>query len=198
MLSNMESQLKQQGAEEKMDEVLAEVPRVKKDAGYPPLVTPTSQIVGTQAVFNVMMGKYKVMTGEFADLMLGYYGASISDKNPEVVERAKEHYKGEKEVITCRPADKIQNEWPRLSEEAAKLEGNNGTDEDVLTYALFPQVVPKFFATRKEGPKSVAKAPGTGTPKESNGEPLTSIAAPVKYLISYGGQSYKVEVEPGE
>ena len=74
MISNMESQLKQQGAGDRMKEVLVEVPQVRKDAGYPPLVTPSSQIVGTQAVFNVMMGRYKVLTGEFADLMLGYYG----------------------------------------------------------------------------------------------------------------------------
>ena len=85
MISNMESQLKQQGAGDRMEEVLAEVPRVRKDAGYPPLVTPSSQIVGTQAVFNVMMGRYKVMTGEFADLMLGYYGETIGSAIPHVM-----------------------------------------------------------------------------------------------------------------
>jgi len=198
MLSNMESQLKQQGAEDKMDEVLAEVPKVRKDAGYPPLVTPTSQIVGTQAVFNVMMGKYKVMTGEFADLMLGYYGASIAEKNPDVVQRAIEHFKGQKPVITCRPADLISNEWDKLKEEALKLEGNNGSDEDVLTYAMFPQVAPKFFAARKEGPKNVGKDPSTSAPaaKGAKDEPLLELGAPVKYLITYGGHSYKVEVEP--
>ena len=88
MISNMESQLKQQGAGDRMDDVLAEVPRVRKDAGYPPLVTPSSQIVGTQAVFNVMMGRYKVLTGEFADLMLGYYGRTIGNRDPHVVELA--------------------------------------------------------------------------------------------------------------
>ena len=88
MLSNMESQLKQQGAGNRIDEVMAEVPNVRKDAGFPPLVTPSSQIVGTQAVFNVLMGRYKVMTGEFADLMLGYYGECIGERNPEVVEIA--------------------------------------------------------------------------------------------------------------
>ena len=82
MISNMESQLKQQGAGDRMKEVLEEVPRVRKDAGYPPLVTPSSQIVGTQAVFNVLMGRYKVLTGEFADLMLGYYGETIGPRNP--------------------------------------------------------------------------------------------------------------------
>jgi methylmalonyl-CoA carboxyltransferase 5S subunit len=199
MLSNMESQLKQQGAGDKMDEVLEEVPRVRKDAGYPPLVTPTSQIVGTQAVLNVMMGKYKHMTGEFADLVLGYYGESIAEKDPTVVERAKEHYKGEKPAITCRPADLLEPEWDKLKTEATALAGNNGTDEDVLTYAMFPQVAPKFFASRSEGPKSVAKDPSAqpAAAATTGGEPLTDISQPVNYLISYNGHSYKVEVAPG-
>ena len=89
MISNMESQLKQQGAGDRVKEVLAEVPRVRKDAGYPPLVTPSSQIVGTQAVFNVLMGRYKVLTGEFADLMLGYYGATIGERDPAIVEASR-------------------------------------------------------------------------------------------------------------
>ncbi len=88
MLSNMESQLKQQGAGDKMQEVLIEVPKVRADAGFPPLVTPSSQIVGTQAVFNVMMGRYKVLTGEFADLMLGYYGETIGPRDRHVIELA--------------------------------------------------------------------------------------------------------------
>ena len=87
MISNMESQLKQQGAGDRVREVLEEVPSVRRDAGYPPLVTPSSQIVGTQAVFNVLMGRYKVMTGEFADLMLGYYGSTLGEKNPEVIKK---------------------------------------------------------------------------------------------------------------
>ena len=87
MISNMESQLKQQGAGDKLKEVLKEVPEVRKDAGYPPLVTPSSQIVGTQAVFNVLMGRYKVLTGEFADLMLGYYGTTIGAARPQVMAR---------------------------------------------------------------------------------------------------------------
>src|SRR6185295_10745302 len=91
MISNMESQLKQQNAGHRVKEVLAEVPNVRKDAGYPPLVTPSSQIVGTQAVHNVLMGPYKVLTGEFADLMLGYYGKAISPCDPEVVAAAVKH-----------------------------------------------------------------------------------------------------------
>src|SRR5690349_17109315 len=93
MISNMESQLKQQGAGQRVKEVLAEVPHVRKDAGYPPLVTPSSQIVGTQAVFNVLMGRYKVLTGEFADLMLGYYGTALGPRDPEVLKLAEQHAK---------------------------------------------------------------------------------------------------------
>ena len=109
----MESQLKQQGAGDKLQEVLEEVPRVRKDAGYPPLVTPSSQIVGTQAVFNVLMGDYKVLTGEFADLMLGYYGSTLGEKDPEVLKKAAEHAK--KEPITCRPADLLKPEWETVA-----------------------------------------------------------------------------------
>jgi pyruvate/oxaloacetate carboxyltransferase len=93
MISNMENQLKQQGAADRSDDVLAEVPNVRKDAGYPPLVTPSSQIVGTQAVFNVLMGRYKVLTGEFADLMLGYYGETIGQRDPEIIKAAAGHAK---------------------------------------------------------------------------------------------------------
>ncbi len=95
MISNMESQLKQQGAGDRVKEVLEEVPRVREDAGFPPLVTPSSQIVGTQAVFNVLMGRYKVLTGEFADLMLGYYGETIGPRDPEVMKAAAAHAKKE-------------------------------------------------------------------------------------------------------
>ena len=103
MISNMESQLRQQGAGDRLKEVLEEVPRVREVAGYPPLVTPSSQIVGTQAVFNVLMGPYKVLTAEFADLMLGYYGATLGERDPEIVEAARAQTK--KEPITVRPAD---------------------------------------------------------------------------------------------
>ena len=121
MISNMESQLKQQGAGNRLNEVLAEVPNVRKDAGYPPLVTPSSQIVGTQAVFNVLMGRYKVLTGEFADLMLGYYGTTIGPRDPAVMEAAAQHAK--KEPITGRPADLLNPEWEELRAQALPLEG---------------------------------------------------------------------------
>ncbi len=157
MISNMESQLRQQGAGDRLREVLLEVPRVRAVAGYPPLVTPSSQIVGTQAVFNVLMGPYKVLTAEFADLMLGYYGETIGERDPAIIEAAQAQTG--KEPIDIRPADLIPPEWDKLVSEASALEGYDGTDEDVLTYAMFPGVAPKFFTERPEGPKNVGKDP---------------------------------------
>jgi methylmalonyl-CoA carboxyltransferase 5S subunit len=191
MISNMESQLKQQNAGHRIKEVLAEVPNVRKVAGYPPLVTPSSQIVGTQAVLNVLMGPYKVLTGEFADLMLGYYGAALGPRDPAVVEAAAHHAK--KAPITGRPADLLKPEWDTLRAQAIALKGCNGSDEDVLTYAMFPQVAPKFLAQRAEGPKNVTKKPAEA-PKPADGRaPVTS---PVTYEIRLGDKSHKVTVAP--
>jgi methylmalonyl-CoA carboxyltransferase 5S subunit len=197
MISNMESQLKQQGAGDRIKEVLAEVPRVRKDAGYPPLVTPSSQIVGTQAVFNVLMGRYKVLTGEFADLMLGYYGEAIGPRDPEVLELAAKHAK--KPSITGRPADLLKPEWDELRTQAMALKGCNGSDEDVLTYAMFPQVAAKFLASRAEGPKNLTKTPpepprAAPAAKASDGKP--PITTPVSYQIKIGNKFHKVTVEP--
>jgi methylmalonyl-CoA carboxyltransferase 5S subunit len=196
MLSNMESQLKQQGQGDKLKEVMLEVPKVRKDSGFPPLVTPTSQIVGTQAVFNVMMGEYKAMTAEFADLMLGYYGKTEADKNPEVVEKAKEFAK--KEPITGRPADLLKPEWEELRAGAAKLEGFNGSDEDVLTCALFPQVAPKFFATRHEGPKNLGKDPALFTAASLDPSHPGYLPGPVEYKVTVGGKERRVVVAPSK
>ena len=200
MISNMESQLKQQGAGDRVKEVLAEVPRVRKDAGYPPLVTPSSQIVGTQAVFNVLMGRYKVLTGEFADLMLGYYGETIGPRDPAIIEAAAKHAK--KEPITGRPADLLKPEWDELRAQALALKGCNGSDEDVLTYAMFPQVAPKFFAQRAEGPKNVGKAsrptppPSRPTARPSRPTARGRSPSPVTYEVKIGDKSHKVTVEP--
>jgi methylmalonyl-CoA carboxyltransferase 5S subunit len=199
MISNMESQLKGQGAGERLQEVLEEVPRVRKDAGYPPLVTPTSQIVGSQAVFNVLMGKYKVLTGEFADLMLGYYGATIGEKNPEVLKLAEAHAK--KPAITVRPADLLKPEWEALSAAANALKGANGSDEDVLTYAMFPQVAPKFFESRAQGRKNVGKDPAaTKAPEakatETKAPATASLSAKVNYVITLNGKEHRVTVAP--
>lgn len=195
MLSNMESQLKQQGAGDRMRDVLEEIPLVRKDTGYVPLVTPTSQIVGTQAVLNVLMGRYKVLTGEFADLMLGYYGLTPGERNPEVVEQARRH--ANKEPIECRPADLLEPEWGKLRAAALPLEGCDGSDEDVLTYALFPQVAPKFFATRSEGPRNLGRDPVTGASETSipEGHP-GKITGPVTYTVTLSGQPHKVTVAP--
>ncbi|MGO9916912.1 MAG: methylmalonyl-CoA carboxytransferase subunit 5S [Isosphaeraceae bacterium] len=198
MISNMESQLRQQGAGDRLKEVLAEVPNVRRDAGYPPLVTPSSQIVGTQAVFNVLMGRYKVLTGEFADLMLGYYGATIGPRDPAVTEAAALHAK--KEPITIRPADLLKPEWEDLRAQALALKGCDGTDEDVLTFAMFPQVAPKFFAQRSAGPKNLGKQPAAvSTAKPAAAKPADGkgpITSPVAYEIRIGNKSHKVTVAP--
>jgi methylmalonyl-CoA carboxyltransferase 5S subunit len=199
MISNMESQLKQQGAGDKIREVLEEVPNVRRDAGYPPLVTPSSQIVGTQAVFNVMMGRYKVLTGEFADLMLGYYGSTLGPRDPKVIEMAQKHAK--KPPINVRPADLLKPEWDELRSKALETPGCNGSDEDVLTYAMFPQVAPKFFGTRNEGPKNVGKDPAAAAPAEAaKSEAADPGSGPVRSTITYevklNGKSHKVTVSP--
>ena len=195
MLSNMESQLKAQGAGDKIDEVMREVPLVRKDAGYPPLVTPSSQIVGTQAVFNVLMGRYKVMTAEFADLMLGYYGECIGERDPELVKQAEAQTK--KKPIDVRPADLLEPEWDQLVEEASNLEGYDGTDEDVLTNALFPGVAPGFFSTRSEGPKNVGKtAEQLEREKAAASDSANAVREPISYKVTVGGRSQTVKVEP--
>ena len=145
MLSNLISQLKEQGQEDKYEEVLAEVPRVRKDLGEPPLVTPSSQIVGTQAVFNVLMGeRYKVATKETKDILLGKYGQTVKPFNPEVVDKVLGADKDK--AITCRPADLLE---PELDKIEAEMKQYKQQDEDVLSYALFPQVATEFFKYRQ-------------------------------------------------
>ncbi|MCR5417052.1 MAG: oxaloacetate decarboxylase subunit alpha [Pseudobutyrivibrio sp.] len=145
MLSNLISQLKEQGKEDKLREVLEEVPRVRKDLGEPPLVTPSSQIVGTQAVFNVLMGeRYKVVTEQTKDILLGKYGQTVKPFNPEVVEKALGADKDK--AITCRPADLLEPGLKKFEEECARWKQQ---DEDVLSYALFPKVATEFFEYRE-------------------------------------------------
>ena len=188
MLSNLESQLKQQNAGDKMDAVLAELPKVHKAAGYVPLVTPTSQIVGTQAVMNVLMGPYKVMTQDFRNLITGKFGKLPTDADPELVKKALEQNHMDA-VVTCRPADLIEPEWDKMVEESKKA-GGDGSDEDVLTYAMFPNVAPKFFAERSKGPVDAAS---TFAKKE---------AAPAaenkggSYTINVNGTAYNVTTGP--
>ena len=185
MLSNLENQLKEQGASDKIDEVLKEIAIVQADCGYIPLVTPTSQIVGTQAVFNVLFGRYNKLTQETRDLLVGKYGATPAKPNADLVKEALKQSNME-EVVTCRPADLIPMEWDKMVEEA-KAAGGNGSDEDTLTYAMFPKVAPNFFAERAKGPvKSdffvVAKPTG-----ESNGG---------SYVVNVNGISYNVTSGP--
>ncbi len=145
MISNLSNQLKEQGALDKMDAVLAEIPRVREDLGYPPLVTPTSQIVGTQAVLNVMTGeRYKSITNEVKNYFLGQYGKAPSTVNDTVKKLAV----GDGEVITCRPADLLEPEMAKLQAEAERIAQN---DEDVLTYAMFPDIGKTFLQERNAG-----------------------------------------------
>ena len=142
MLSNLVSQLEQQGASDKFYEVLEEVPKVRKDFGEPPLVTPSSQIVGTQAVLNVLTGeRYKMITNESKALLRGEYGQTVKPMNKEVQKKAI----GDEKPITCRPADLLE---PELSKIEAEMSQWKEQDEDVLTYALFPQVATEFFKYR--------------------------------------------------
>ena len=149
MLSNLTSQLKDMHAEDKYYDVLEEVPKVRKDLGEPPLVTPSSQIVGTQAVMNVIQGeRYKMVTKETKDILSGKYGATVKPFDPEVQKKCI----GDAEVITCRPADLIPDELDTLRGEMAQW---SEQEEDVLSYALFPQVATDFFKYRQAQEKKV-------------------------------------------
>jgi len=172
MLSNLISQLKQANAEDRYYEVLAEVPRVRKDFGYPPLVTPTSQIVGSQAVLNVLMGRYKSFTKESKGLLRGEYGRLPGEVNEEVRRKAI----GDAEVITCRPADLLE---PELEKYRNEIKDRIRQEEDVLSYALFPQVAMKFFDARdaaeaaKNAPQKVEPEEDENTVRELYVEDLT-------------------------
>ena len=193
MLTNMESQLKEQNALDKMDDVLLEIPRVRKDLGYIPLVTPTSQIVGTQSVLNILTGeRYKTITREAAGILKGEYGAAPAPVNKELQVRVLEG----SEAITCRPADNIEPELEILESEFDKivLEKNiRVADEkidDLLTYALFPQVGIQFLENR-DNPDFFEPVPKqeTSSPANEKNEGV--------YTVSFKGQSYTVGVSDG-
>ncbi len=160
MLSNLLSQLKQAGKEDQLTKVLEEVPRVREDAGYPPLVTPTSQIVGTQAVFNVIAGeRYKMCTNEFKDMVAGKYGTTPVPVSPEF----RKKIIGDTKPVTCRPADLLAPELEKLKAEAAQYVQQ---EEDVLSYAMFPKVSVDFFEKRRQAqlgldPEYLDKSKGT-------------------------------------
>ncbi|EGA67836.1 oxaloacetate decarboxylase [Vibrio sinaloensis DSM 21326] len=198
MLTNMEGQLKEQGAADKLDQVLEEIPRVRQDLGYIPLVTPTSQIVGTQAVINVLTGeRYKSITKETAGVLKGEYGAAPAEVNAEL--QAKVLDGGE--AITCRPADLLEAEMDTLTDDLlakAKEEGISlaeDTVDDVLTYALFPQVGLKFLKNRRN-PDAFEPAPWLEEAPAS-----APVAQPAQggietYSVKVDGQVYDVEVGP--
>ena len=201
MLTNMESQLKEQGAADKMDEVLAEIPRVREDLGFIPLVTPTSQIVGTQSVINVLTGeRYKSISKETAGVLKGEYGATPAPVNSELQLRVLEGA----EAITCRPADLLAPELEALTDELRSLvkeksiaiTAGEGEIDDVLTYALFPQIGLKFLENRGNAD---AFEPVPGTEPQPLTEPAVAAVAGAAeiYTVKVDGQSYVVEVAEG-
>ncbi|MET4160907.1 oxaloacetate decarboxylase alpha subunit [Marinobacterium sp. MBR-111] len=198
MLTNMESQLKEQGAADKFDEVLAEIPRVREDLGYIPLVTPTSQIVGTQAVINVLMGeRYKTISKEVQGILKGEYGAAPAPYNAELQARVLDG----KEAITCRPADMLESEMDKLTTElkqiatdkGIKLEQGEHEIDDVLTYALFPQIGLKFLENRGN-PDAFEPVP---TLEDAQPMAAKKNNGPEVYTINVNGQNYVVQVTEG-
>ena len=196
MLTNMESQLRQQGAEDRLDDVLLEIPRVREDLGFIPLVTPTSQIVGTQAVLNVLTGeRYKSISKETQGILKGEYGATPAPVNADL---QSEILGVNEEPITCRPADNIDSELESLTveleglsaEHGFNLTANDGQIDDVLTYALFPQVGLKFLQNRNN-PDAFEPVPTgkTAVPTNDAGEEI--------YTVEVEGKSYTVAVSEG-
>jgi oxaloacetate decarboxylase alpha subunit len=195
MLTNMESQLKEQGALDRFDDVLAEIPRVREDLGYIPLVTPTSQIVGSQAVINVLMGeRYKTITKETQGVLKGEYGATPSPVNSQLQERVL----AGGEPITCRPADLLEPELDKLTAELKAAASEHGVIlaeaevDDVLTYALFPQIGFKFLQHRGN-PSAFEPAPQATT--NTGGQAETVSAS--EYDVTVNGRSYRVKATDG-
>ena len=181
MISNLANQLKEQNALDRMQEVMAEIPRVREDLGYPPLVTPTSQIVGTQAVINVLTGeRYSTITNEVKIYLQGGYGRAPGPVNEELRRKAV----GDQEIIEGRPADLLPPELDQLREE---IGGLADSDEDVLTYAMFPEIGRQFLEQRRAGtlqPEPLEPPPGNG-PQE---------AAPTEFNIVLHGESYHIKI----
>ncbi|MES9974284.1 MAG: biotin/lipoyl-containing protein, partial [Candidatus Thiodiazotropha sp.] len=204
MLTNMENQLREQGASDKLDQVLEEIPRVRKDLGYIPLVTPTSQIVGTQAVINVLMGeRYKSIAKETEGVLKGEYGATPAPVNSELQLKVLDGA----EPVTCRPADLLDDEMDRLSAEFHGLAEEHGIrvadDEvdDVLIYALFPQVGLKFLRNR-DNPDAFEPPPGAESTAPAQAQAPTPVKAtgtaggPESYQVEVNGVTYNVKVTP--
>ena len=182
MLSTLISQLKEQNALDRYDDVLEEMPRVRKDMGYPPLVTPTSQIVGIQSVMNVLGGeRYKTVSKEVKEYMKGMYGKTPAPVNEEISKKII----GDEEVITCRPADLIEPEFEKFKSEG-KEQGFIESDEDVLTYALYPQVAPRFLKGEAEEEELL---PPHSLPDEG-------IEIPTEYNVEVDGDIFEVKIMP--
>lgn len=183
MLSNLISQLKEQNALDRYHDVLEEMPRVREDMGYPPLVTPTSQIVGIQAVMNVLGGeRYKTVSNEVKEYMKGNYGKPPAEVNKEIAEKII----GDEEVITCRPADLLEPEFDKYKSEGTDA-GFIKSDEDVLTYALYPAIAPKFL----KGETTEEELKSASLPDEGN-----EIAIPTQYNVEVDGDVFEVKIMP--
>ena len=190
MISNMENQLREQNSLDKLEEVLKEVPRVRKDMGYPPLVTPTSQIVGSQATLNVLTGeRYKVITKETRQCVLGNYGKLPAPIDEELMSKVSEDGK----VTDCRPADLLEPEWDTVCNE---LGDKYTSEEDRLTYALFPKVALKFFETRGKPQPKPAPAKESA-PAPAGAAPAPKVAGSAVYSVRVNGKDYTVEVATG-
>ena len=194
MLTNMESQLREQNAIGKFDEVLAEIPKVREDLGFIPLVTPTSQIVGTQAVLNVLTGeRYKSISKETAAVLKGEYGSAPAPFNKELQERVLEG----KAPVTCRPADLLEPEMDKLTGELKQIAGDKGIKlaeqevDDVLTYALFPQIGLKFLENRGN-PDAFEPVPSA-----DDVAPAKKASGPETYTVNVNGKEYVVAVSEG-
>ncbi|MBY6187051.1 sodium-extruding oxaloacetate decarboxylase subunit alpha [Marinobacter hydrocarbonoclasticus] len=199
MLTNMENQLREQGAADRLDEVLEEIPRVREELGYLPLVTPTSQIVGTQAVLNVLTGeRYKTITKETQGVLRGEYGRTPAPVDADLQSRVL----GDQAPVTGRPADDLVPEMARLTEELTQIAGSDGlqladeTLDDVLTYALFPQIGRKFLANRNN-PDAFEPVPGSRSAQPQPATPPPASEEPATYQVRVNGQVYTVEVNEG-
>ena len=182
MLSNLISQLKEQGAIDRYTDVLDEMPRVRKDMGYPPLVTPTSQIVGIQSVMNVLGGeRYKTVSNEVKEYMKGMYGKSPAPVDPEISKKII----GDEEVITCRPADLLEGEFEKFKKEGEE-KGFVKSDEDALTYALYPPIAPKFL--KGEAVEETLCPP--------TADPDVNEVIPTEYSVEVDGDIFEVTIMP--
>ncbi len=186
MLSNLVSQLKEQNALDRYDDVLAEMPKVRAELGYPPLVTPTSQIVGTQAVLNVLMGeRYKVIPKEVKDYVRGLYGRPPQNISDEIITKII----GDEKPITCRPADLLEPEYKKMKAEAEEL-GLVKKEEDILTYILYPAIAPAFLKGELEE-EDISTLAVEQSPCAS-----ANVAIPTDYKVEVDGEVYNVKVNP--